>query len=410
MKQIAILIAFFAATSPVAAQTIKVKAEWEKQERVHLAWFGKERRDSVLCRVIEALQPAVSLTLNIPADSLRPSICSYLAKYDIDTAKIDFVTDPETDFWTRDPLFFVSENNALKMVCFNYSMYGVYPGIANEPMPEEIKRVGEYDERLARQLKLPVIKSDFVFEGGGIESNGNGTFLIIQEMALQRNPGKTLPEIEAELKRTLGARKIIWLRDGFIEDKTFKNFAPFYKNYFGGGANMHIDELCRFVNETTVVLPQIDVQDIAKSPVDSINYYMLEQNYRILQNATTADGKRLTIYRAPMPEIEQLKFTMVLDTLDAEELKSFGFNAGDTIYRVPACSYMNYFVSNEVVLIPKYWKPGMSESQKQKDEMAKQLLQKVFPGRKVVSVYTLSINRGGGGIHCMTHEQPMVNK
>ena len=49
-------------------------AEWEQQERVHLAWFGSERRDSVLCRVIEALQPEIPITLNIPADSLSDKI------------------------------------------------------------------------------------------------------------------------------------------------------------------------------------------------------------------------------------------------------------------------------------------------------------------------------------------------
>ena len=162
MKLAIFHIAFYAATLPISAQTVNVPAEWEKQQRVHVAWFGKERRDSVLCRVIEALQPSVPLTLNIPADSLKPSICLYLSKYRIDTAGIDFVTDRDVDFWTRDPLFFVTQNDSLKVVCFNYSMYGVYPDIANEPIPDDIKKIGEYDERLAVQLKLPVIKSDFV--------------------------------------------------------------------------------------------------------------------------------------------------------------------------------------------------------------------------------------------------------
>jgi agmatine deiminase len=408
MKLIIFLIAFYAAALPTWAQTVKVQAEWEKQERVHLAWFGKERRDSVLCRVIEALQPSVPLTLNIPADSLRPSISLYLAKYRIDTAAIDFVTDRDVDFWTRDPLFFVKQNDSVKVVCFNYSMYGVYPEIANEPMPDDIKKIGEYDDRLAVQLKLPVIKSDFVFEGGGIESNGNGTFLIIKEMALQRNPGRTIAEIEAELKRTLGAKKIIWLKDGLAEDKVYEDFGPFFGNYFGGGANMHVDELCRFVNESTVILPQIPKQEYWGNPVDSINHFMLEENFRILSKATTFEGKKITIYRIPMPEVKPLLYSFYTENVDMPEMQKFGFKLGDTIHRVPAASYVNFFVSNKVVLMPKYWKPGMSPLQKQKDEAAKELLQKLFPERKVVQIYTLSINRGGGGIHCMTHEQPMV--
>ena len=52
----------------------------------------------------------------------------------------------------------------------------------------------------------------------------------------------------------------------------------------------------------------------------------------------------------------------------------------------------------------------MSESQKQKDQVVKELFEKLFPGRKIIQIYALSINRGGGGIHCMTHEQPATEK
>lgn len=410
MKLTIFLIAFYAAALPITAQTVRVPAEWEKQERVHVAWFGKERRDSVLCRAIEALQPSVPITLNIQADSLKPSICLYLSKYRIDTASIDFVTDRDVDFWTRDPLFFVIQNDSLKVACFNYSMYGIYPDIANEPIPDDIKKIGEYDERLAVKLKLPVIKSDFVFEGGGIESNGYGTLIIIKEMALQRNPGKTISEIEAELKRILGAKKIIWLKDGLAEDKVQKNFGPFFKNYFGGGANMHVDEICRFVNENTVILPQIPRQKNWKNPVDSINHFILEENFRILSKATTFGGKKIIVCRIPMPEVSPLLYSFYTESADMPEMQKFGFKLGDTIHRVPAASYVNFFVSNKVVLMPKYWKPGMNQLQKQKDETAKQLLQNLFPGRKIVQIYALSINRGGGGIHCMTHEQPGLKK
>lgn len=395
--------------SDCLSQSIRVPAEWEKQEAVHLAWYGNMRRDSVLCRVIEALQPNVSIVLNIPADSLKASVTQQLSNYKIDISALNFIVDPDTDFWIRDPLYFAFENKQLKVVCFGYSMYGIYPDIAGEPIPEEIKRIGQVDERVAKRSQLSTINSDFVFEGGGLETNGKGTFLIIREMALQRNPGKTLADIETELNRTLGARKIIWLEKGLAEDKTMKNFGPFHKNYFGGGANMHIDELCRFVNEHTVVLPYISEYDRLNSPIDSINYKMLEQNYQILKASTTADGIPLTIFRMPMPEIEQLKNIQVLDRNAVQDVRQFGFTIGDTIFRIPAASYMNFFISNDVVLVPKYWKPGMTETQRQKDDEAKIQFSRLFPSKRVVQIFTLSINRGGGGIHCMTREQPYVN-
>jgi len=278
------------------------------------------------------------------------------------------------------------------------------------PMPEDEKIFGKWDERIAEKLNLPMINSEYVFEGGGIEANGSGTILSIKEMALQRNPGKTIPEIEMELKRTLGATKVIWLEKGLAEDKLFPHFGPFYKNYFGGGANMHIDELCRFVDENTVLLPYITEEDKNKSPVDSINYPMLEANFKILQNATTATGKKLKIIRIPMPEIEQLKFTLTIETSQAARFKDFGLLAGDTIFRVPAASYCNFFISNDVVLIPKYWKPGMTATQKVKDEEVLNTFTQIFPGKKIIQIYTLQVNRGGGGIHCMTHELPISEK
>lgn len=389
------------------AQSFRVPSEWEKQEKVWLTWFGQERRDSITCRVIEALQSNIKLTINVGSDSMKTVALNYIAKYQVDTSKIEFTIDPYIDFFVRDYIFFVKDQkDKLQAVCFDYSSYGAYPTIYGMPMPEEEKKFGKWDERIAEKLKLPVINSEYVFEGGGIEANGSGTILSIKEMAIQRNPGKTIPEIETELKRTLGADKIIWLENGLIEDRTFPKFGPFYKNYFGGGANMHIDELCRFVDENTVILPYISAEDKNKSPIDSINYPMLEANFKILKSATTSKGKKLKIIRIPMPQIEQLKFTLTVQESQAKRFKEFGMQRGDTIYRVPAASYCNFFISNKVVLLAKYWKPGMSESQKQKDEEVKKIFTKLFPDKQVIQIYTLQVNRGGGGIHCMTHELP----
>jgi len=207
------------------AQTLRVPAEWENQEKVWLTWFGQERRDSTSCRVMEALQPNVKLSLNVASDSMKAVAIKYMANYKIDVSNIEFVLDEYIDFYTRDYVFFVKgPEEKLLVVCFEYSAYGMYPDFYGIPMPEEESKFGKWDERLAKKLNLPAITSQFVFEGGGIESNGNGTLLIIKEMALQRNPQKTIPEIEEELKRTLGARKIIWLSNGLIEDRLLPTF------------------------------------------------------------------------------------------------------------------------------------------------------------------------------------------
>ncbi len=390
------------------AQKFRIPAEWENQDDVWLTWFGNERRDSITCRVIEALQPQVKILINVESDLMKNTALKYMGNYTIDKLKIEFFTDPYVDFFIRDYVFFVKDKKEkLQIVCFDYSSYGMFPDLTGVPMPEEEKKFGKWDERLAIQMSLPTINSEYVFEGGGIEANGSGTLLVIREMALQRNPTKSIQEIEEELKKTLGARKIIWLEKGLIEDKKFPKSGPFYKNYFGGGTNMHIDELCRFVDKNTVVLPYISFEDRNNNPVDSINYPILEANFNILKNATTANGKKIKIIRIPMPEIDQLKFTLTIEETEIEKFKDFGLIKGDTIYRIPATSYCNYFVSNKVVLIPKYWKPGMSEKQKQKDEEVYKVFNEIFPKRQIIQIYTLNVNRGGGGIHCMTHEVPI---
>ena len=392
------------------AQNIRVPAEWEPHERVWLTWFGEGRRDSVSSSMVKALQSHVPLTINVESEAMKAKARAFLGADQVDVNRVDFVIDPHTDYFARDYVMFVRDNGGkLGVVDFVYSDFGRYFPSTNVQLTESEKKFGQWEQRLSEQLKLPLVSSEFAFESGGIDANGKGTLLIIREMALQRNPTKTIPQIEQELKRTLGARKIIWLSQGLIEDRHFPNAGPFYRNYFGGGANMHVDELARFVNDSIVILPYIPAAEKDKSPVDASNYSMLEANAKILQNARTADGKRLAIVRIPMPEIERLKFTLIVDDANLKTYSAHGFQKGDTIFRIPAASYVNYFVSNNVVLIPKYWKAGMPDSQKQKDEEVRLQFVRLFPGRQVISMYTLGINRGGGGIHCATRELPVRN-
>ncbi|MCB0820554.1 MAG: agmatine deiminase family protein [Bacteroidetes bacterium] len=408
-RTLLILILLFISLTGTFAQSTRIPAEWEKQKEVFITWFGKTKRDTVTEAVIAALHRHVNITINVSDSSAIPAIQSRLESVATELKKITFVVDPKSGFWLRDAMIFIENGQDLKVVDFNYSMYGIYPEIYNMPIPESKKEIGRYDQRISKRLNVPIIKSEFVFEGGGIESNGNGTLLIIREMALQRNPGKSIQELENELKRVLGARKIIWLKDGLIEDKMFKNGGPFYKNYFGGGANMHVDELCRFVDDHTVVFPIIEKGTLENNPVDSINYQMLEENLKILEEAVTADGTPIEIVRVPVPDVESLKHPHTIESFESADFTDFGFNSGDTIFYIPACSYMNYFICNDVVLIPKYWHSGLPESQKEKDEVVLKIFSGLFPDREIIQIYTLGINQGGGGLHCMTHELPDIS-
>ena len=58
------------------------------------------------------------------------------------------------------------------------------------------------------------------------------------------------------------------------------------------------------------------------------------------------------------------------------------------------------------MLAQKYWKPGMPESLREKDERALAILRDVFPGREVLPLDAMAVNLGGGGIHCILQQEP----
>ncbi len=217
------LLALVAAVACVPAtsfaQRLRVPAQWEPHDRVWLTWFGQGRRDSVSPAMVKALQPHVKLTINVASEVMKANARTFLAAEHIDLDRIDFAVDPSVDYCVRDYAVFVKDDvDKVHIVDFVYTIYGQSLPMANPPMPEVEKKFGQWAERLAAQQSLPLITSDLALEAGGIDTNGDGTFLIIRQMVLQ-----------------------------------------------------HI----RF-GETN------------KSPVDSINYPMLEANARILQAARTA--------------------------------------------------------------------------------------------------------------------------
>jgi len=61
---------------------------------------------------------------------------------------------------------------------------------------------------------------------------------------------------------------------------------------------------------------------------------------------------------------------------------------------------------NGVVLLAKYWKEGRPGSVREKDETARRIFAEAFPDRKIVQIDAENINLGGGGMHCVTQQQP----
>jgi agmatine deiminase len=272
-----------------------------------------------------------------------------------DMARVEFVPMELDRNWTRDMLpFFVRDPGAktLRAAHFSFNGWGKYPN--------HLKDLAA-GRRVAEHLRLPIEEPAFsgrrvVLEGGAVDGNGCGDLLATQECLLDartqvRNPGMSRADYEAVFAAHLGVENTIWLGDGVAGDDT----------------HGHVDDFCRFVAPDTVVLCRED------DPADA-NHRILAENRERLEGVRLTSGARLTVIDLPMP--------------------------GPVAYkgvRLPV-SYANFFIGNEVVLVPTFNDP--------KDRTALGILAECFPGRAVRGVHAVDLAWGFGAVHCLTHEEP----
>jgi agmatine deiminase len=175
-------------------------AEWEPHAALWLGWHETARRDSVLAAMIRALQPHVPVKVLYRTDSMRPAGNSFLLRLDVDTARVRWVQNPHYSFWMRDPgpLFRETPAGGMQVANFRWTEYGG-PMLPEDMAPVKTDSLhGLGDDLLARHLGFPLVSTTYAAEGGGLETNGQGLLMTIEETALQRNPGKWLADIERE--------------------------------------------------------------------------------------------------------------------------------------------------------------------------------------------------------------------
>ena len=273
------------------------------------------------------------------------------------SGSVDIVEAPLDEFWMRDfgPTFVVDDERpgALGAVVWIFNGWGA-PEWAEWSLSAEIGRF------VTDLVGAELISSVLVNEGGGIHVDGEGTVLLTETVQLdqRRNPYADRARVEAELTRTIGTTKAIWLPRGLTRD------------YDDFGTNGHVDIVATIPSPGRVLLHH---QADPAHPDHAVS----RELRAVLENETDAAGRSWEIIDVPAPA-----------TLRDHE----GF---------VDWSYINHLVVNGGVIACGF---GEDEA----DAAARSILSEAYPGRRVVSVDARPMFARGGGIHCITQQQPAV--
>lgn len=406
-------------TKKSTENTFRQAAEFEPTEAVWLLYPQVTHKKSesitaVTLQIIQVLAPYTKIKFVVPNDSLEALAKNLIPEDLLKNNTVTILKFPYKEFWTRDfgPSFLVNDKGEKAMADFMFNTWGY-----NDTSDASSKIDEKLDENIANYYKIRIISTNIVSEGGDHELNSKGTLLLVEAVEKHRNPTKTLDEIAAEFKRVLGVTKVIWLKQGVRDDdnSTFgKIEGPNKKMFFTVlTTNGHVDEFARFVNDSTILLAWVKPED-RKSGVEIESQKRMEINYNILKNSTDQNGKPFKIIKVPMPYpvLNTLQSgDGVYDVLSELTYKDGSkFPQGKTIDVIAAASYLNFLIANKVVLMAKYWKTGLSNEIKKRDEEAFNIIQNAFPDKKIIAINTLAVNLGGGGMHCITINEPKAIK
>ena len=278
--------------------------------------------------------------------------------------EVEIVAAPVDEFWMRDhgPTFVVDDaTGRLGAVDWVFNGWGA-------PEWAQWRKSAEHARLIAEAVGAEVVSSLLVNEGGGIHVDGEGTVLLTETVQLdpRRNPFADRARVEAEMARTLGADTAIWLPRGLTRD------------YDEFGTNGHVDIVAAFAAPGRLLLH--DQRDPSHP-----DHAVMRDLRALLQEQTDAAGRPLEIIDLPAP---------------ATLRDRSGDGSGDDEAYVD-WSYVNHLVTNSGVIACGFGEPAA-------DAEAAAILADAYPGRDVVTVDARPIFARGGGIHCITQQQPRV--
>lgn len=403
--------AAFSASIPARANW-ELPPQWTEQERVWVAWVPSTDTEhqtpsqtaaQLLARatIVAQLTDTIDVTIIVPSDA-RSEAESAIANAGADVSRVDYFIHEVIEYFVRDPGPLFLTNGEDLMVrqlgwdCFAYT----YP--VRDPGCQERGNLGSV---VAASRDLPVELSEVRSEGGALEVSED-LLIAFRDAHERRNPDMTVEEIEEALLAAYGKEKIIWLNRTPYSDYGGQKVG----NFYGWGANGHTDEFVRFVSNNTVLVAQ--VPDGHTDNILTRTERAILQDIRAqLEKATGVDGEPLRIIDMPHPDLALFAQRWPTGEWMDETFPTMFRNhrEEDFVNWVPMASYMNFFITNAQVLVAAYWSEGLPESVREDDLRAQEILQAAFPGREIVGIDVLALNWLGGGIHCLTQQQPRIS-
>uniref|UniRef100_A0AAU2JJI6 Agmatine deiminase family protein n=1 Tax=Streptomyces sp. NBC_00049 TaxID=2903617 RepID=A0AAU2JJI6_9ACTN len=336
-----------------AAGTFQVPIEDVRHTRTWMAWPDST---SIWANKLSGVQTDIALIARTIAKYEPVYLCansgSAAKARSLCGSTVTVVTTiPVDDCWMRDtgPVFRTDGAGGLDAVGLNFNGWGNKQAHAKDALVAG---------RIAAYVGTPFTAAALVGEGGAVEQDGAGTLMATRSSLINknRNPGKSQAQIEAALRTAYGASKVIWF-DGVVgQDIT----------------DDHVDATSRFLapGKALVQMPLASDNDVYAKDA--------RQQFQILSAATAADGTRMTVEKLQGPDYYKIRST------NPDFLASFA----------------NYYVCNGAVISGQF---GDTRA----DTAAKATLARLFPGRVIEQLNIDRLGTGGGGIHCVTQQQPV---
>ncbi len=335
--------------------TLRFPAEWEPQEAILVAWphagtDWAERLAEVeetyiaLVQAITRYQPA---WICVADDDLQTYAEARLRSARVDMTKVRFVPFDYDDTWLRDsgPIT-LREGDGFRVLDFRFTAWGgKFEAGRDDRLVEALDQQGLFGG-------APRQRIDFALEGGGIETDGDGTLLTTWHCLHERHPQASREDLDARLRQWLAQDRVLWLDHGYLE---------------GDDTDAHIDTLARFAPGDAIVFQACD------DPADS-HHAELQAMAADIAALRTADGRPYRLFPLPW----------------ARPIVDNG--------RRLAASYANYLIINGAVLIPAYGDRA--------DDAAAAVLALAYPGRDIVQVPCRPLIWQNGSLHCITMQLP----